>query len=200
MLKDGDLWRRVIAFETLVHSRLSLIASGWSRVAIQMLINLLMRCHCGDYFCVRLEILWITICEFFFLSSPFACFSSLKGDWFGICNETKRRGWVSSESGCCRWTSSKLSFSCDDPFDHRVDGVLKEKVFSSIDWNDFNLIEIECSENLIDLRGSLRDLIRLICMLSISSQSTVWSRSKNLFWKVKNDATWSLWIFSTFDH
>lgn len=66
MLKDGDLWRRVIAFETLVHSRLPLIASGWSRVAIQMLINLLMRCHCGDYFCVRLEILWITICEFFF--------------------------------------------------------------------------------------------------------------------------------------
>lgn len=109
--------------------------------------------------------LWV-----FFLSSPFACFSSLKGDWFGICNETKRRGWVSSESGCCRWTSSKLSFSCDDPFDHRVDGVLKEKVFSSIDWNDFNPIGIGCSENLIDLRGLLRDLIRLICMLSISSQ------------------------------
>lgn len=25
---------------------------------------------------------------FFVLSSTFACFSSLKGDWFGICNET----------------------------------------------------------------------------------------------------------------
>lgn len=24
----------------------------------------------------------------FSLSSTFACFSSLKGDWFGICNET----------------------------------------------------------------------------------------------------------------